>query len=55
MFGFMLGSFLSKIYVDIGFVDLGMVEILFFNLNCSVKTVKEAGQTVMISRVTEGT
>lgn len=25
MFGFMLGSFLSKIYVDTGFVDLGMV------------------------------
>lgn len=29
MFGFMLGSFLSKIYVDIGFVDLGTVEIIF--------------------------
>lgn len=27
MFGFMLGSFLAKIYVDIGFVDLGMVEV----------------------------
>lgn len=24
MFGFMLGSFLAKTYVDIGFVDLGM-------------------------------
>lgn len=24
MFGFMLGSFLAKIYVDVGFVDLGM-------------------------------
>lgn len=27
MFGFMLGSFLTKIYVDIGFVDLGTVVI----------------------------
>lgn len=27
MFGFMLGSFLAKIYVDIGFVDLGTVVI----------------------------
>lgn len=24
MFGFMLGSYLAKIYVDIGSVDLGM-------------------------------
>lgn len=27
MFGFMLGSYLAKIYVDIGFVDLGTVVI----------------------------
>lgn len=54
MIGFMLGSFLSKIYVDIGFVDLGTTEMIFI-LIWIVQLVKETCQTGVISHITEGT
>lgn len=50
MFGFLLGSYCAKLYVDIGYVDMGKFSAFVLEDACIISYICEQAATVSVMR-----